>query len=93
MGAEYQEITLLPMSPRDVATEWTKIHDQALYDHGHAGYSGTFAEVSGVDVRSQLSFPDNESAATYVQDHHEKWEDAIAVRIPTGWYIGAWCSR
>lgn len=75
------------------AKQVEKAHDQlvkqAQYDHGHAGYSGTFAESPGVTV-SSLEFDNEEEAEEYLNENTKKWENAIAVRIKgtDTWVIG-----
>lgn len=94
MGAIYNEITLGDMTPADLRIEWMTVHDEACYNHGNAGYSGTFAETPGVEVTDK-HFDTDAAARDFVESIHEKWDPAMAVRVKAPrrhWYIGAWCS-
>lgn len=76
---------------------------QDEYDYGHAGYTGTFAEVPGVTIvrepgsNSPKTFPTAQAAEQYCEEHAEKWEPALAVRFKDydgneRWMIAAFSS-
>lgn len=90
MGSEYQQV--FTDTPAEKLEEWFRgVRDQALYDYGHAGYTGSFAEASGIE-RSIKSFDSKEDAGKWLQENAEKWGPALAVKVPGGWLVGAWCS-
>ena len=64
---------------------------QALYDYGHAGYTGTFAEANGVSLTRRI-FPTKDLAIDWLGDHCEKWGPILIVQAPGVWIYGALCS-
>lgn len=75
--------------------------DEAFYDHGHSGYSGTIAEKPSYQIITDDVFTASE-ANTYmdtVQDHpivDDKWGPAAAIRVADdkrdGWLFFGWAS-
>lgn len=101
MGAEYNEAIIkdpeLKMADKEIKTAAEAIFNQAAYDHGHAGYSGSFAEKlgAGVDIHRDKEFDHETAARQYVDDKldSDKWGPADVVPIKgVGWYVGGWCS-
>jgi len=81
MGAEFDYHTCGKMTPDEVKAEFRKVKEQREWDHGHGGYSGTFAETPGVTVTTK-EFPSPDAAYEYLDGEAcEKWENAVAVRI------------
>ena len=86
------------LTEEQVRIEFDKIVAQALWDHGHAGYSGTFAEVTkGVRVHHHVHTNEH-SAHGQLDGLVEKWECAHAVRYLDdegcrNWLVMAICSR
>ena len=79
------------------------VRDQALYDHGHGGYSGTIAEKSEVKTVSAKGLSLEEATALadqLVQDDDpridDKWGPAGAIRVKdkdfNGWLFFGWAS-
>lgn len=66
------------------------LRDQAKYDHGHSGYTGTIAEDNGkLTILSEAMT--TEDAYNYINDNARKWENSIAVPIKdteNEWLIG-----
>jgi|PlaIllAssembly_1097288.scaffolds.fasta_scaffold00012_23 hypothetical protein len=96
MGATWCE-TQLEADDRTAATaEFRNLCEQAAYEHGHGGYSGTFAEKlgHGVVFRPGL-YPTRENARHLLQRDASKWGAALAVRVRGygGWMVGGWCSE
>lgn len=63
---------------------FTAAKEQALYDHGHSGYSGTIAEKPGVQLRnsgSRLTLKEAQAFADEDSNENEKWGDAFAVEV------------
>jgi len=81
MGSQYCEATL----PKEVRTHeqvraaFRKIQDEARAEYGNRGYTGSFAEASGVSILDAI-FASPEAARDHLHDVAEKWGPAIAVR-------------
>ena len=62
----------------------TEKHNQVVADHqqqlGHGGYTGTWAESTGLVVK-HLVFETQNEAYEWLQANVEKWEPDIAVRF------------
>lgn len=60
------------------------VHDdfkrEALYDHGHAGYTGTIAESPGLTIEDQ-EFPTEDAAREWLEENARKWENTLAVHV------------
>lgn len=80
MGAEFQTYRIVATSKADVKAKYESLRKQAQYDHGHAGYTGTLAEDSGLDIREE-SFATADEAEDWISDNCWKWEDTLAVRV------------
>ena len=84
-----------PMNTTQLNEWFDEVVEDARYDHGHAGYTGTWAEAQGLSVRSEI-FDSVEAASNWLESHAEKWGPALAVRVVAGplkaWAVGAWCS-
>jgi hypothetical protein len=100
MGATFDSRNYKGKYTKDKILELFKTDvEQALYDYGHHGYSGTIAEKGHesvkIDWQSKM-FPTLERAETYIQEHSEKWENAIGVFYKNddeeGCIVGGWCS-
>ena len=98
MGAELcAEILDGTLSGDKVRIAFDQIVAHALYDHGHAGYSGTFAEVTeGVRIHTEIHH-NKKYAYSHLDTIVEKWECAHAVRYLDNegkrqWLIMAMCS-
>ena len=58
--------------------------EQAYYDHGHSGYTGTIAEKSGYRL---LTVPKDKSLKDFIDEtieENDKWDDACCVQIGEG---------
>jgi len=77
--------------PLDMKEAYREVKDQALYDHGHSGYSGTIAETPGVIIDPATPLPVDidvaEKRAQFWeredggQPTPQKWEAAWAVPL------------
>lgn len=103
MGAQFNFTDLAAKTEVDALEEGQKLIDDALYDHGHAGYTGSFAECTGVlMVRDWVEgdpeeapevFPTDEVASAWLLENAEKWGPMIICKVADGSYVaGAWCS-
>lgn len=92
MGAEFNFETLMGKTAEEVRKEGLEVIDQAAWDYGHAGYTGSFAEAQGVELRPE-KFPTAEAAEEWLSENCQKWEAALIVQVIDGPYVmGAWCS-
>lgn len=56
------------------------LRDDARYDHGHSGYTGTIAEDNG--QLTILDTPMSEGdAEEYIEENAQKWEDTLAIPV------------
>jgi hypothetical protein len=98
MGAEYCNIMIndpeLKMTDKEIKVFAQGVIEQAEYDHGHSGYSGSFAEKEGVTILRDEVFMDEAAADKFLDDlDTNKWEYADAVPVAgVGWYMAGWCS-
>jgi len=98
MGAEYNDYQFPSGTKKeelfDLAQE---VFDEARYDYGHAGYSGSFAEC-GESQFTHKVFDTTDEAYKWVFDTAEKWGPALIVTVQapankfSTYYMGAWCS-
>lgn len=79
MGAEYFETRAVGKTAREA---FKAARDEAFYDHGHSGYTGTIAEKPGYKMVDRLP---GETIAQ-CQDRHEdsdlvndKWGDCACI--------------
>jgi hypothetical protein len=67
------------------------------FEDGHSCY-GTIAMLEGVTVSNKVC-ASYEEACNWIQNQHEKWEPALAVRFADKtsdngfkWLVGGWCA-
>ena len=99
MGANFQSTVF----PKTVAVDGLQafgaaVIDTAKYDHGHGGYSGSFAEARGVEVRARLTpFASVREADAYLMNEAEKWGPLVVVPFlaegEVRWIAGLWCAE
>ena len=95
MGGEFQD-TKLTSTVADLKKKYAELVDLEAWEHGHGGYSGTFAEKPQVKVMLPPApgpYWDEEAARGHALEHNEKWGPAFAYRIADAtWLIAGWCS-
>lgn len=91
MGAEFNFERLEATDDATAKVEAEAMCDQARYDYGHAGYSGSFAEKHDIEFIKQ-KFATIQQAEEYIDEHAEKWGAALIARTDEGYCFGAWCS-
>lgn len=82
MGAEYvvQRVKANTQISRTVEQVYDRLVEDARYDSGHGGYTGTIAESPGFKfVREQ--FYTFKAAEEYLDKHCQKWEDTLVVSV------------
>lgn len=72
----------------NVQDAFTKAHEEATYEHGHGGYSGTIAEKGGYTIITNTPLLESEANALadrLIQDDdpriRDKWGDAGAIPV------------
>jgi hypothetical protein len=96
MGASYQEARFRAKDRSAAHAHGLALIEQAKWEHGHGGYTGSFAECDGVTVMDRR-FPTARSASSYLNEAAEKYEPALIVQLETApgeeaeWLMGAWC--
>lgn len=95
MGAEYLTDKLAATNAADAVKEGRAMCDQAAYDHGHRGYTGSYAECQGVEVLARHATSEDEAYAL-LEEHCEKWGPMLIVEVRgaegSTFYAGAVCS-
>ena len=93
MGAEFNGRTY---DHKPTQQEYDDLVEQAAYEHGHDGYTGSWAEAAGGLRFTGRHFEDADQAREYLLDNAPKWEAAWVVSFGADedkrWAIGAWCS-
>lgn len=96
MGGNFDEDYIKATNDKELYAAWPEFHERHLYDYGHAGYTGTFAEKPGVVViqpPQNQEYWDKHEAEDHASSNNDKWGDAFAYRISEDeYYIGGWCS-
>lgn len=64
---------------KKVEREFKEACEEARYEHGHGGYTGTIAEVHGIGRWVDRRFGSDGEAMDYASEHHNKWDPAMAV--------------
>lgn len=93
MGGTEISTTLENTTPETLQENYRKLYEQALYDHGHSGYSGSFAEKPDVEIRKppiDKKYWDLEKAKEDSQDN-DKWGPSWAYQLDkdTFWLGGS----
>lgn len=69
--------------------------EQALWDYGHSGYTGSLAEADGIEVTNR-KFNSIEEAEDWLDDPNmnnaPKWGPIVVVQTDDEWVYGANCS-
>lgn len=92
MGAEFNFEKLKATNAVEARKEGEALIKQAQYDHGHAGYSGSWAECSGVMIMTCGPDVSSDSIEDWLDEHCQKWDPMTLVECDGRWYAGAVCS-
>jgi len=102
MGAEFNVRRFDDEPKEEIEKKWNAAIEQAKYDYGHSGYTGSIAEMpSGINWQDDVHFEDRSDAEEYLEENHNKWDRAMAVSYTAvmkddstskRWLIGGWCS-
>ncbi len=96
MGSEYSVAIIkdveLEMTNKEIEAAAESIFEQAAFDHGHSGYSGSFAEKDSVSIDRSKVY-DTENEADKRCEDNDKWGPADVVPLKgVGWYMAGSCS-
>ena len=91
MGCEYNFEMLKATHKEAALAEAQHLIDQAMWEHGHGGYTGSWAECCGVDIVSCGSTPGAE-IEDFLDTKAEKWGPMLVTECDGRWYAGALCS-
>lgn len=96
MGGIFQMMTMGGhLTEDEVRQEFNALQEELRYEEGHGGYTGTFAEATGL-ILTGKQFDDKSAAEEWLNKHAVKWGPALVVRVTdfdaSYWVIGAWCS-
>lgn len=92
MGCVFNFQRLEAKTAQEARTEGEAVISQAAWEHGHGGYTGSFAEANGLHVEKP-KLADAEEAEKWLDDNCEKWGPALLVQDASGtWCMGAHCS-
>jgi hypothetical protein len=98
MGAQMSTRTYKIADQKTVEAKFDDACEEARYEYGHGGYTGTIAEFGAIGSWKDLLLPSANEAEDYIDENHEKWDDAMAVSFKTedgsfGWVVGGWVSE
>ena len=103
MGSRFDEQIIVLDNLDDqgeLRERFQEVVSDCLYNHGHAGYTGTLAEKdpNELEIIEELDGVKREAwdlkeARKHAEGHNDKWGPAFAYRLMDGsWYIAGWCS-
>jgi len=72
---------VLPGELTEAHAKFREMRDEAAWERGHSGYSGSWNTLSGLRVVNVPTFTSRDEAFRYVMDRAEKRGDALAVRF------------
>lgn len=79
MGGQLSYRTYPDASAEKLTGQFQDSCEDARHEYGHGGYTGTIAEMHTIDKFFDECFPSQEAAYSFVQEGHNKWDDAWAV--------------
>ena len=89
MGANTETYNVRAKDQKTLKLEYLTLQENALYDNGHSGYTGTIAESPGLTVLNiELTV---DEAEDYIFENAKKWENSLAIKIKDTkdqWMIG-----
>lgn len=80
MGAADNYYITVQSDKSSLIEKHNQVVDAHQYEYGHGGYTGTWAESSGLEVKHRV-FETQDEAYDWLQNAIRKWEPDIAVRF------------
>lgn len=90
MGCEFNFAKLKVCTDAEAIKAGRDLIHRAAFEHGHGGYTGSFAECCGVEiVKANITL---EQVETWLEEHAEKWGPMLIVKVDGKYFAGANCS-
>ncbi len=99
MGATTVFHTFRVADKNRINAAFSEACEDARYEHGHGGYTGTIAEFNGIGKWKDLLLDSEDAAEDFIEENHDKWDPAMAVSFKAedgswgGWIVGGWVSE
>ena len=81
MGSEYHTDKLAATNAADAVKEGHAMISQAAWEHGHGGYTGSYAECTGVELLQVRAVTSEAEAYALLDEHCEKWGPMLIVEV------------
>lgn len=102
MGGEYYSLTIQAKTDEEAIAEFERVKERCLYERGHGGYTGTFAEKEKIKIlppppcrrtpSKERKFWTKAELDAFAQEQ-DKWGDAFSGKInETEYYLCGNCS-
>lgn len=95
MGAEFITETL-ECTPKQLPKAYAALVKQAQWDHGHSGYSGSFAEKEDYEVIApppEVKYWDKDKAEDHAAENNPKWGPSYVYRLgKNSWLVAGLAS-
>lgn len=93
MGCQFNFARLKASADNAARDEAQELISQAAWEHGNGGYSGSFAEAPGCELRTNKIFDSAAEAEAWLDEHAKKWGPALIVKTKDNkYFVGANCS-
>jgi hypothetical protein len=97
MGTALDTITLGDLPRSDLKKKFAEATEEARYENGHGGYTGTIAEMSTIARFVDRECASRDEAENHIGENHNKWDQAMAVSFREDgkkrWVVGGFCSE
>jgi ABC-type Fe3+-citrate transport system substrate-binding protein len=98
MGANVDTVIIADVPRKKIKKLFENAAEEARYENGHGGYTGTIAEISTIGKFVDQELSGVLLAEEYITENHDKWSQAMAVSYLTKdglkrWLVGGWCSE
>lgn len=91
MGCEWNFESLNATTRDEAIKEGLQLIEDAKYDYGHAGYTGSFAECEGVKF-VEFTGKLGASVEDWLVERCEKWGPMLVTEVNGLFWAGALCS-
>ncbi len=95
MGAHFDSYSLRA-SEKQLRQHHTQLQEELCSQYGNDTYAGHLGILpTGLNILTKQCFKSFDEAYDYIQDHHSKWEVALAVsyreKRKKHYLVGGWC--
>jgi hypothetical protein len=92
VGFTIRHISGVPLTKEEVKKSFDEKQEVCRHENGHR-YSGGIGMADGIKFVCR-TFPADDEAYDWLEEHLEKWGPAQAVKLSNGdWVVGALCSE